>query len=100
MYHEEMIIDGVLYWRSKPNGVWIESKPESLTSKIVASRAECDRLLAVNKELLDALERMPLIEANADGLRGTGMVDNSDIKAIRAMSTIARDAIAHAQEVL
>jgi hypothetical protein len=32
MYHEEMLIDGVLYWRRTPDGEWVQYSQSELTS--------------------------------------------------------------------
>ena len=42
-----------------------------------------------------ALEQILNIEKHADGLRGSGMVDDVDMKAMRAMATVARKALYH-----
>ena len=34
MYHEEKVINGVLCWRSSPNGTWTQYTPEQLTKRI------------------------------------------------------------------
>jgi len=34
MYHEERVIDGKLFWRSLPNGQWVEYTNEQLTRKL------------------------------------------------------------------
>jgi hypothetical protein len=40
VYYEEKIINGVLCWRSTPNGDWIEKTPKQLTEQLVAERGE------------------------------------------------------------
>jgi hypothetical protein len=38
MYYEEKIIDGVLYWRSTPKGMWTQFSAEELTKKLMEER--------------------------------------------------------------
>lgn len=38
MYHREEIINGVLCYKTTPNGEWIEYTKEQLTAKIEAER--------------------------------------------------------------
>ena len=38
MFYEETIINGVLYWRSTPNGEWIQKTPEQLTKRLMAGK--------------------------------------------------------------
>ena len=49
MYYEELIINGVLHWRSTPNGDWIPKSLEQLT-------AERACLKEINRELLNLLD--------------------------------------------
>ena len=35
MYHEEKVINGKLYWRSTPDGAWVEMTQEMLTDKVM-----------------------------------------------------------------
>lgn len=55
------------------------------------------RVMSAARDMYTALKRMEQIEHEADSLRGSGMVDHSDIKAIRAMAKIAREALAKAE---
>ena len=64
-------------------------------AKMDAARKQADLALAA-PELVEALRQIVSIEKRADDVRGSGMVDFSDIKAIRAMAEKARAALAAA----
>jgi hypothetical protein len=51
MYYEEKIIDGILCWRSNPDGEWKKFRVEVLTGEIV-------RLKSINEELLAMVKIM------------------------------------------
>jgi len=40
MYHEEKIIDGILCWRSTPQGDWIAYTAEQLTEKLTQAKRD------------------------------------------------------------
>ena len=40
MYYEEKIINGMLHYRSNPNGPWVQMSPERLTEMLVEARKE------------------------------------------------------------
>lgn len=40
MYYEEMIIDGVLCWRSTPDGEWSKKTPQQLTAMLTQARQQ------------------------------------------------------------
>lgn len=40
MFYEEKVIDGVLCWRSSPDGEWVKKTPEQLTDALVALRKD------------------------------------------------------------
>lgn len=52
MHYEERVIDGVLYSRGIPNGDWHLVGAKTLTGRVIASKATCDRLQAENTRLL------------------------------------------------
>ena len=60
--------------------------------------AEADaRIIAAAPAMLAALEAILAIEVRADGLRGSGMVDDSDLKALRVCAGQARRVLALAR---
>lgn len=44
MYHEENVIDGVLCWRSTPNGEWIKYSDRQLTDKLMDISRQAESL--------------------------------------------------------
>lgn len=40
MYYEEKVINGLLYYKTTPNGPWIQMSPERLTELLLAARKE------------------------------------------------------------
>lgn len=62
----------------------------------VKDRAKA-QLMSAAPELLAACKLAVLNEEKADALRGSGVVDFSDIKALRAVAEAARAAIAKAE---
>lgn len=55
-------------------------------------------IIAAAPEMLAALKKIAAIEVRADNLRGSGMVDNSYLIAMRAMAETARVALIRADE--
>jgi hypothetical protein len=45
MYHDEKIINGILYWRGTPNGEWTQYTLTQLTAKIERLRRQVQRSL-------------------------------------------------------
>lgn len=66
MYYEEKVIDGVLYWRNSPDGVWMKISQEELTQRAVrvvelemietALRRKCKRYKKYIKGLQRGME--------------------------------------------
>jgi hypothetical protein len=67
--------------------LWVEG----FNSGTIAQR---DADMEVLKPIVEALNKILTIEEKADGLRGSGMVEDSDIKALRATSKAAKLALA------
>jgi len=40
MYYEEKVINGLLYYKTTPNGQWIQMSPERLTEMLLEARKE------------------------------------------------------------
>ena len=38
MYYEERVINGVLHFRTQPNGEWRQMSPEQLTAKLLVAQ--------------------------------------------------------------
>ena len=49
MYHEESVLQGVLHWRSTPDGLWIAYNDRQLTERLVAVERELTNLQAENE---------------------------------------------------
>lgn len=77
--------------RSQPYDEWGYAYSKEKADKIV---------LAVNNfdQMKEALETILAIEKHADSLRGSGMVDDSDQKALRAMANRSRDVLRRIEE--
>jgi hypothetical protein len=45
MYHEEKVIDGVLHFRTSPNGEWEPHTAVTLTRRVVAAEARYRKLV-------------------------------------------------------
>lgn len=54
---------------------------------------QCDADQKILNPIVEALEKIVEIEKRADGLRGQGMVDDVDTKAMRSMANNARKAL-------
>jgi hypothetical protein len=48
MYREEKVIDGILHWRSQPDGVWYQYTLQALTERITQIQRE---LVKINEFL-------------------------------------------------
>jgi hypothetical protein len=44
MHHEETIIDGILHWRTTPDGEWRAYTVEALTRRVAELKAELSEL--------------------------------------------------------
>lgn len=85
---------------------WFEKHPDTHwgndeTSHVERSMEEATanaRLIAAAPDLFMVCQLAVTNEVKVDGLRGSGMVDDAEIKAIRAIAKAARDAIAKTQE--
>ena len=53
MYYEEKVIDGVMNYRTNPNGDWIQMDSKLLTIKYQESEKELNRL---KQQIYDLLE--------------------------------------------
>lgn len=40
MYREEKVINGILHWRSQPDGVWYQYTASALTERIIQIQSE------------------------------------------------------------
>lgn len=46
MYYEEKVVDGVLCWRSKPDGAWTQFTAQELTVQVVQTKQAALALMA------------------------------------------------------
>jgi len=44
MYHDERVINGVLHYRTSPNGTWFECSLQMLTAKVLVLKGELEML--------------------------------------------------------
>ena len=51
MYYEEKVINGMLHYRSNPDGPWIQMSPERLTTMLNEARAEWQKARSKIDEL-------------------------------------------------
>jgi hypothetical protein len=58
MYYEERIVNGVLSWRTTPDGCWTQFTAKGLTNELCHPvRQAAPDLLAALEETLDAFDR-------------------------------------------
>ena len=46
MYYEEQVINGILHWRSSPDGEWKPCRPEEITTRLLEAKSKSDALTA------------------------------------------------------
>jgi hypothetical protein len=94
MYYEEKIIDGRLYWRNSPDGLWRPVPEDELTEKYIDTKNQFkwyvvygNKLESENRRLQEALKDCKLL-ASATFPKDAAMARN-----IKDIYTIAGEAL-------
>jgi len=67
MFHEEKLINGTLYWRGTPDGIFFPYSIEALTKKLIEAREEAKKLRLEKitlEERSECLSTSPMPETN------------------------------------